>query len=58
MNKIQIEASGARPFPLGTQVENGCVHVAFVSEREGTARIHLYKKGKEKETQSLSLIHI
>ena len=47
MDKIQIEASGARPFPLGTQVENGYVHVAFVSEKEGTARIHFYKKGKE-----------
>ncbi|MCD2491698.1 alpha-amylase [Lacrimispora sp. NSJ-141] len=52
MDKIQVETSWVRPLPLGAQTENGRVHVAFTSETEGTARIHLYKKGREKETKS------
>ncbi|MCI8549286.1 MAG: alpha-amylase [Lachnospiraceae bacterium] len=49
MGKIKAEASGARPFPLGTQVEGGRVYISFASEQEGTAKLHLYKKGREKE---------
>ena len=50
MGKIKAEASGAGPFPLGTRVEKGRVYVSFVSELEGTARLHLYRKGRERET--------
>ncbi|MCI8466007.1 MAG: alpha-amylase [Lachnospiraceae bacterium] len=49
MGKIKAEASGARPLPLGTRVEGGSVYVSFISEVEGTARFHLYKKGREQE---------
>ncbi|MCI8275305.1 MAG: alpha-amylase [Lachnospiraceae bacterium] len=50
MGKIKAEAKGARPFPLGTRVENGRVYVSFVSELEGTARLHLYRRGRGRET--------
>ena len=47
MKKIQImESSQVKALPLGAQTENGSVHVAFVSDREGTARIHLYTRRK------------
>ena len=49
MNQISVETSGARPLPLGTQVENGRIRVSFASGKRGTARLHLYKKGREKE---------
>ena len=53
MKKIQImESSQVKALPLGAQTENGSVHVAFVSDREGTARIHLYKKGRDAEACS------
>ncbi len=50
MGKIKAEASGARPLPLGTRVEQGRVYVSFITELEGMARLHLYRKGRERET--------
>ena len=48
MTEIQIEKQ-AKPFPLGTLRERGVVHIAFSSEKEGNAALHLYRTGEAQE---------
>lgn len=48
MTEIQIEKQ-AKPFPLGTLRERGFVHIAFSSEKEGNAALHLYRTGEAQE---------
>lgn len=50
MGKIKSEILGAGPFPLGVRAEKDRVYVSFATDLEGTARFHLYKKGRERET--------
>ncbi len=53
MAKIQIEAAG-RPFPLGAKTEHGITCFSFASKKKGAAKLHLYKKGQEKEAAVIS----
>ncbi len=54
MAKIRIEETQGRPFPLGTRTEGGRVHISFAARKEGEARLHLYRRGQEKEALQLA----